>query len=85
MALPVSPKDDRADRKQIELLRAAGPGRRAAMAIALSERALDLAHAAIAARYPELTQAERDIKFVELHYGAELAAGFRAHLASRSR
>jgi hypothetical protein len=81
MALPVSPKDDRAERKQIELLRAATPGRRAEMMRALSARVVELSRRAIAAANPGISEREIDLKFVELHYGPELAAKLRKHFA----
>jgi hypothetical protein len=83
MALPVSPKDDRADRKQIELLRAAGPARRAQLAMSLSSEVIDLARRGIAAAHPHLSPRELDLKFVEIHYGADLAAKVRRDLDRR--
>lgn len=72
-----------ADRHQIELMRAAGPQRRFALARSLSAQTLAMTHRTIARQYPELGEWERRAKFVELQYGAELGARFRTWLADR--
>ena len=53
--------------------------------MALSARAIELAHQAIARRHPELPEQDVKLKFVELHYGADLAAKVREYLARRAR
>jgi hypothetical protein len=83
MALPVSPKDDRADRKQIELLRAAGPAHRAQLALSLSAQVIAMARRAISDAHPDLSPREVDLRFVEIHYGPELAAKLRRFLERR--
>jgi hypothetical protein len=75
--------DPEAERVQLELLRRAGPGRRAGMALALSAQVIGMARRALRRWSPEMTEAEADLRFVELNYGAELAAGLREHLARR--
>lgn len=73
-----------ADRKQIELMRAAGPQRRFALARSLSAQTLGLAHRAIERAFPDLDEWQRRVKFVEVHYGAELADRYRRWLVGRS-
>jgi hypothetical protein len=60
--------DPEAERIQIELLRQAGSTRRAQMALALSGQVIGLARQAL--------------RFVELHYGRDLADGVRSRLTS---
>jgi hypothetical protein len=72
-----------ARRIQIELLRAAGPERRARMASALTNQALWRARRGIALARPDLSELERRLLFVEVHYGGELARRVRACLAAR--
>lgn len=74
--------DAAAEAVQIDLLRRAGPARRAAMALALSARVIALARRALRRSHPEETEVESRLRFVELHYGRELAAGVRRRLAS---
>jgi hypothetical protein len=85
VALPPTGTDDRAEQKQIELLRAAGPVARAERARRLSIFVIGLSRRAIRTRYPELSEREVLLKFVELHYGADLADRLRAYLARRER
>lgn len=75
--------DPAAERVQTELLRQAGSARRLQMALQLTAATLELAHRAIARAEPELSEDERKVRFVELHYGAELAEGVRAAFARR--
>ncbi len=71
------------DRKQLELMRAATPQRRFALARALSAQTLAMTHRAIERANPELDVWQRRLRFVEVQYGAELAAGYRRWLAIR--
>ena len=73
--------DAAAEAVQIDLLRRAGPARRAGMALALSARVIGLARRALGRAHPEETEEEIRLRFVELHYGRELAAGVRRRLA----
>ena len=75
--------DADAERVQIELLRQAGPCRRAQMALSLSATVISLARRAIRRSLGQPTDEEVALRFVELHYGAEIAAGLRRHLAAR--
>jgi hypothetical protein len=83
MALPVAPKDDRAERKQIELLRAAGPGRRAALMRGVTTSVIEMARRAIARAQPGISERDVDLRFVELHYGRDLADKLRRYLEGR--
>jgi hypothetical protein len=74
-----------ADQKQIELMRAAGPQRRAAMALRLSDETIALARRAIARVHPDLDKIQLDIEFVRIQYGAELAAKLQSWLAANDR
>ena len=73
-----------ADRVQMELLRRAGPQRRSAMMLSLTDVALTSARRAIARAHPEATEDQRKIIFVRLHYGEQLASEYAAWLAQRS-
>lgn len=59
-------------------------GRRARMALGLSGHLIGLARRAIARTLPAPSDAETGLRFVELHYGVELAAELRRYLAHRS-
>ena len=60
-------------KKQIELLRAAGPQRRVALALSLSQSVIDLSRRALRRRMPDASKEELGLAFVELHYGSEVA------------
>ena len=68
---------------QIALIREAPVSRRLAMAWGLSATVIGAARRALARTLPDATSEERDLRFVELHYGAELAAALRADLITR--
>lgn len=72
-----------AEQVQIELFRRATPQRRLELARNLSARTMELAHRAIERAYPELSPWARRVKFVEVHYGAELARRFERWLVER--
>ena len=55
---------------------------RFARACSLTATAISLSRRAIARAHPELSPEEIDLKFVELHYGKQLAAGLRKYLRS---
>jgi hypothetical protein len=69
--------------KQLELLRRAGSERRAALARSLSRSVIDLSRRELAVRMPGATADEVRLRWVEHHYGADLAEGLRAYLAAR--
>lgn len=75
--------DADAERVQIGLLRRVGVARRAHMALALSGQVIGLARRAIREAHPGLSKGEVDLRFVELHYGPELASDLRRYLAAR--
>ena len=68
------------ERAQIDLLRAAGPSRRAGLAIGLTQTVIDLSRRALRSARPELPEPEIEALWVELHYGRDIAEGLRAHL-----
>jgi hypothetical protein len=83
--IPARPADTApdADAVQIALLRAAPVGRRLHIALALSATAISAARRGLARAYPRSTAGDLDLRFVELHYGADAAAGLRADLSRR--
>jgi len=72
-----------AERIQIDLIRAVPVSQRLRMAFSLSATVIDLARRALAQAQPDASQEELDVRFVELHYGADLAALLRADLIQR--
>jgi hypothetical protein len=72
-----------AERVQVELLRATPVERRLGIALRLSATVIGLARRGIERADSTASSEERDIRFVELHYGAELAAGLRDELRRR--
>lgn len=68
---------------QIDLLRRAGIGRRASLALSLSRAAIRASRRAIARRHPELDEQGVLLRWAELHYGDEIAGRVRRYLASR--
>lgn len=85
MRAPSQGSDLRAESVQLALLRRAGVARRLAAAFSLSRTVFGLARAAIRRRYPDLGDREVLLRFVELHYGGELAGRLRRDLERRSR
>ena len=69
---------------QVELLRAAGTARRAALARSLSATVIGLSRAAIQRRHPELSETEVLLRWVALHYGEDLAERVRSYLLRRT-
>ena len=72
-----------ADRRQLELLRAASPQRRFALARSLSAQTLAMTHRAIERANPDLDAWQRRVKFVEVQYGTALAGRYRSWLVGR--
>jgi hypothetical protein len=68
---------------QLDLLRRAGPARRAGLAMRLSTAAIRASRRAVALRHPELDEQDQLLRWAELHYGEELAARVRRYLAAR--
>jgi hypothetical protein len=86
---PIAPSaadtDVEADRVQLELLRNATPGERAALAMSLSATIISLARRALQTQEPGASDQEIKLRFVELNYGRELAADLVAFLNARPR
>ncbi len=83
---PFSDTDPEAERVQLELLRAAGSGRRAQMALNLSALVILLARRGLRTTLPPgASEEDAALRFVELHYSRELADGVRRRLAEGSR
>ena len=86
MLIPARPADTDADaeRVQVDLLRAAPVARRLHLAFSLSATVIGAARLALARSQPRASPRELDLRFVELHYGADVAAGLRADLDRRA-
>ena len=84
--IPARPADTtiEAERVQVELLRAAPVSRRLSLAFSLSATVIGAARRALARAYPQASQQERDARFVDLHYGPELAAAIRDEFVRRT-
>jgi hypothetical protein len=74
-----------AARVQFRLFREAGPKRRLAMATALTNQTWRMAHEALSRAHPDLSELQRQIMFVRIHYGPELAAKVEAKLQRHPR
>ena len=72
-----------AETVQIELLRKLTLAERFAKLRALTARTVRLSKRAIARANPDLDSDELKVRFIELHYGKELAAQVRAYLRDR--
>ena len=68
---------------QVELLRRAGQAGRFARARSLSTTVITLARKAIREQMPGASDEEVGLRFVEVHYGADLAGRVRAYLERR--
>jgi hypothetical protein len=80
----VSDTHPRAAAVQIELLRRAGARRRAMMAGRLTDTVLELSRRALRERSGgDIDETELRLRWVELHYGGDLARRVRAYLARR--
>jgi hypothetical protein len=84
-AIPSRPADTTADaeRVQVTLLRAAPVARRLHLAWSLSASVIGAARRALARSAPSASARERDLWFVALHYGSEIADGLRRDLERR--
>ncbi len=83
--MPLSDTDPKAAEVQLELLRKAGPAKRFALMCSLSDMARGLARRAIERVHPGISPRDRDLLFLELHHGKELADKVRAYLEARER
>lgn len=75
--------DPEAERVQIELLRRASVGQRLRLSFSLSQTVIGLARRAIARSLGDASEEQIGLRFVELHYGPDLAAAVRRYLAER--
>ncbi len=84
--IPPRPADTsvEAERVQIDLIRGASVSRRLHIAWSLSATVIGLARRALARAHPFASRQELDLRFVELHYGADLAASLRDDLTRRA-
>jgi hypothetical protein len=80
-----SDRTDDATAISLEWSRKATPGERAALAISLSTAVITRSRNEIRCLHPDFTEEELGVKFVELHYGTELAAEVAAFQAQRRR
>lgn len=69
--------------KQLELLRAASPARRAGLALRLSAALIHASRQTLARLHPELDDQGVRLLWAEHHYGRALAERVRQHLATR--
>jgi hypothetical protein len=85
--IPARPADTsvEAERVQIELLRAAPVARRLQLALSLSATVIGAARRALERSRPNASRRELDVRFVELHYGSDLAAAVQQDLVRRER
>ncbi len=72
-----------AEKVQIELLRKLTVAERFAKVRALTARTVRLSKRAIARANPNLSPEELKVRFIELHYGKELAQRVRAYLREK--
>jgi hypothetical protein len=72
-----------AEKAQLELLRQATVSERLTLACSLSQTVIDLAKRAIRRRYPHEGEHEILLRFVSVHYGAELASRLSIDLSRR--
>jgi hypothetical protein len=77
--------DPESEKVHLDLLRRAGPGRRAQMALSLSGEVIGLARRAIQRSLPDASPLEVQLRLVALQYGPELSAEIRGYLAARRR
>jgi hypothetical protein len=79
----LSDTDPETRRVHLELLRRATPARRLRLALSLSRTVMGLSRAGLLRRLAGAPPEELGLRFVALHYGADLADALRADLASR--
>jgi hypothetical protein len=72
-------------RLQIELLRGASPARRVALALSVSQSVIDLARHGLRRPLDDASTEDVGLRFIEIHYGRELARQVRDYLASGRR
>jgi hypothetical protein len=83
VAPELSDTDPEALRVHLELLRRAGPQRRLALALSMSRTVMSLSRDGLARRFSGDDAREVELRFVALHYGADLAEAVRRDLEMR--
>lgn len=73
-----------AEEVQLDLIRRLTPSERALKALRMTTRLIRECKAAIARNHPEFTPQEIGIAFIELNYGAELAAEVRRYQSDQT-
>lgn len=79
---PLSDTSPAAARVQLELIRRASPARRLQACFSFSKSMIALSRAALREGSPDCDELELRLRWVELNYGAALAAAVRANLPS---
>ncbi len=74
---------EQAEKVQIELIRRATVAQRISTLRSLSQTAMFLSKRAIQRANPSFSKRQVDLKFVELHYGKNLAEKLQAYLESK--
>ena len=82
MAMP-SDTEAWADKKQIEILRKLGPGKRLELAMQMSSALWNASRANVERLYPDWTEDQRDFLFLSSLYGKQLAQDFMAWRARK--
>jgi hypothetical protein len=83
MARGLTDTDPETERVHLELLRRASPGRRLRLAFSLSRTVMRLSRGGLARVMREGSPEEVGLRFVALHYGADIADAVRADLMTR--
>jgi len=86
MLIPARSADTDADaeRMQVALFREASVARRLQLAQSLSDTVRHAALRALAASHPGASHRDLALRFVEVHYGVEMAVGLRADFERRA-
>jgi hypothetical protein len=79
----LSDTDPETERVHLEILRRATPARRIRLALSLSQTVISLSRGGLARVFPGGSSEDLALRFVALHYGADLADELRADLAAR--
>ncbi len=80
-ALADTPRE--VEKIQINLLRQAGQARRIQIMLSLTQSMFELSRHNLCQTYPHLSEQERNVKFVELLYGPQLANALQTFLQAR--
>lgn len=83
MIQPSSDTHPEAERVQLDLLRRASVSRRLALTRSLTTTAIVMSRRAIARANPQMDGKDRNLLFIEYHYGRDLAERVRAYRSSK--